>query len=221
MPGLHKANAVIKGGKNISIKGCGHQTLVVPEKREQPIFKIVDSQFITIEGVNITTFEGIAILIEEETDGKLKEIEISSNKIIALKNAVYIWNGEKIKIRKNKIRMLDRDNGDTAIFMMGESSIIENNEISVLPAEKLSPPKEIIHTGMAVPDLSLPDTDVESIYNLGEVGGRIWELIDGKRRLEEIRDVIVEEFEVTPEKAEADLVRFMEQLEGIEAVKEL
>ena len=62
---------------------------------------------------------------------------------------------------------------------------------------------------------------MESIYNLGEVGGRIWELIDGKRRLEEIRDVIVEEFEVTPEKAEADLVRFVEQLEGIEAVKEL
>jgi hypothetical protein len=63
--------------------------------------------------------------------------------------------------------------------------------------------------------------DVESIYNLGEVGGRIWELIDGKRRLEEIRDVIVEEFEVTPEKAEADLVRFVEQLEGIKAIKEL
>jgi hypothetical protein len=62
--------------------------------------------------------------------------------------------------------------------------------------------------------------DVESIYNMNEVGGRIWQLIDGKRRLEEIRDVIVEEFEVTPEKAEGDLVEFVEQLEAIEAIKE-
>lgn len=63
--------------------------------------------------------------------------------------------------------------------------------------------------------------DVESIYNMNAVAGRIWDLIDGKKRLEEIRDVIVEEFEVTAEKAEADLVEFVEQLEGIEAVKEL
>lgn len=63
--------------------------------------------------------------------------------------------------------------------------------------------------------------DVESIYNMNEVAGRIWDLIDGKRRLEEIRDMIVEEFEVTTEKAEADLVEFVEQLEGIEAVKEV
>jgi hypothetical protein len=165
MSGLHEANVIINGGKNISIKGCGEQTRVIPKKSKQPIFNIVDSQFITMEGMNITTFKGTAILMEEKAAGKLKEIEISDNRIIALTNAVHIRNGERIKIRKNRIRMLDRDKGDTAIFMRAEDSIIENNEISVFPAKKLSPPEEITHTEMAVPDLSAPDTDVESIYN--------------------------------------------------------
>ncbi len=165
LPGLHEANVIIKGGKNISIKGCGRQTRVIPKERKKPIFNIVDSQFITIEGMNITTFEGTAILMEEKAVGKLKEIEIFGNRIIALTNAVHIRNGERIKIRGNRIRMLDRDEGYTAIFMRAEDSIIENNEISVIPAKKLSPPEEITHIEMAVPDLSEPDTDVESIYN--------------------------------------------------------
>jgi hypothetical protein len=165
LPGLHKANVIIKRGKNISIKGCGQQTRVIPKKSKQPIFHIVDSQFITMEGMNITTFEGTAILMEEKAAGKLKEIDIFDNRMIALTNAVHIRNGERIRIRKNRIRMLDRDEGDTAIFMRAEDSIIENNEISVFPAEKLSSPEEIPHIEMAVPDLSASDTDVESIYN--------------------------------------------------------
>lgn len=63
--------------------------------------------------------------------------------------------------------------------------------------------------------------DLESIYVLNEVGGRIWELVDGKRPIKEIRDIIVKEFEVSSEQAEADLREFLEQLQnigGIEAV---
>ena len=33
--------------------------------------------------------------------------------------------------------------------------------------------------------------EVECLYTLNEVGARIWELIDGTRRVEEIRDLIV------------------------------
>ncbi len=32
---------------------------------------------------------------------------------------------------------------------------------------------------------------VECLYTLNEAGARIWELIDGTRRVEEIRDLIV------------------------------
>jgi hypothetical protein len=61
--------------------------------------------------------------------------------------------------------------------------------------------------------------DLESIYTLDEVGARIWELIDGQRRVEEIRDTIVEEYEVSAEVAEADLIEFVQQLEAIGGVR--
>ena len=61
--------------------------------------------------------------------------------------------------------------------------------------------------------------DLESISTLNEVAARIWELIDGTMKLREIKDKIVEEFDVTPQQAEKDLVDYIKQLEKIEAVK--
>jgi len=63
--------------------------------------------------------------------------------------------------------------------------------------------------------------DVESIYTANEVAARIWELIDGKNRVDQIRDVIVDEFEVSREKAEADLLEFLQQLKKIGAVRKI
>lgn len=60
--------------------------------------------------------------------------------------------------------------------------------------------------------------DLESIYTLNEVAARVWELLDGRRTLEEVRNLIVAEFEVTPEVVEADLEEFLRHLEEIGAV---
>ena len=62
--------------------------------------------------------------------------------------------------------------------------------------------------------------DLESISTLNEVAARIWELIDGKMKVREIKDKIVEEFEVTPQQAEKDLVEYIKQLKEIEAIIE-
>jgi CTP synthase (UTP-ammonia lyase) len=62
--------------------------------------------------------------------------------------------------------------------------------------------------------------DLESISTLNEVAARIWELINGKKKVREIKDKIVEEFEVTPQQAEKDLIEYLKQLEGIEAIIE-
>ena len=62
--------------------------------------------------------------------------------------------------------------------------------------------------------------DLGSIYTLNEVAARIWELIDGKRKVGEIKERIVEEFEVTPEEAEKDLIGHLRQLEEIKAITE-
>ena len=62
--------------------------------------------------------------------------------------------------------------------------------------------------------------ELDSIYTLNGVGARVWELLDGQTPLDEIRDTIVEEFEVSPEEAEADLVAFVGQLARVGAVVE-
>jgi len=60
--------------------------------------------------------------------------------------------------------------------------------------------------------------DLESIYTLNETGARIWELLDGKAMVIEIRDKITEEFDVTPEEAEKDLVHHLQELASIKAI---
>jgi hypothetical protein len=60
--------------------------------------------------------------------------------------------------------------------------------------------------------------DLESIYTLSGTGGRIWELIDGQLTTLELRDRIVEEFDVEPEDAEADLAEFFQQLTDINGI---
>lgn len=81
----------------------------------------------------------------------------------------------------------------------------------------------IVHRNIAGEAILVPIrqnvADLESIYTLDEVAARIWELIDGQRRVEEIRDAIVEEYEVSPDVAEADLVEFVQQLEEIGGVR--
>ncbi len=60
--------------------------------------------------------------------------------------------------------------------------------------------------------------DLESIYTLNEVATRVWELIDGKKKVKEIKDKIVEEFEVTPQEAEKDLASLVKQLLAVGAI---
>ena len=63
--------------------------------------------------------------------------------------------------------------------------------------------------------------EVNGVYTLNEVAARIWELLDGVRTVDEVRSSIVEEFEVTSEEAEQDLVSFLMQLQKVGAVQEV
>jgi len=61
--------------------------------------------------------------------------------------------------------------------------------------------------------------DLESIYNLDEVGARIWELIDGRRKIKEIKDILLEEFEATEDEVITDMENFISQLESMGGIK--
>jgi hypothetical protein len=63
--------------------------------------------------------------------------------------------------------------------------------------------------------------DLNYIFVLNPVAGRIWELLDMERSIREIRDIIASEYEVTPQETETDLVEFLQQLQEIDGVKEV
>ncbi len=77
--------------------------------------------------------------------------------------------------------------------------------------------RKIAHESILVP-IKCRAGEAEQIYTLNEVGARIWELVDGERTVEQIRDIIVEEYEVSAREAEKDLIELLAQLEQIGAL---
>lgn len=55
--------------------------------------------------------------------------------------------------------------------------------------------------------------DLGFIYNLNDVGTFIWERIDGKRQLVDIKKMLMDKFDVSPSRAETDLLEFIAHLE--------
>jgi hypothetical protein len=60
--------------------------------------------------------------------------------------------------------------------------------------------------------------DLGFIYNLNDVGTFIWEQIDGKTQLMDIKEMLVDQFDVSPSTAEKDLLQFVTHLEGIRCI---
>ena len=59
-------------------------------------------------------------------------------------------------------------------------------------------------------------------YGLDPVGARIWKLIQQPRSVDEVRQTLLDEYEVEPERCERDLLVLLEKLlaEGLIEVKE-
>ena len=60
--------------------------------------------------------------------------------------------------------------------------------------------------------------DLGAIYNLNEVAAFVWDHLDGKKTLEDIKHMMTDEFEVSGQDAEQDLTEFVSQLKKIDAV---
>ena len=57
--------------------------------------------------------------------------------------------------------------------------------------------------------------DLRYIYQLDDVASFIWEKIDGRRVLGDIKKMVMKEYDVSDEQAEKDLLDFVSQLEEI------
>ena len=65
--------------------------------------------------------------------------------------------------------------------------------------------------------MAILDLKAGVYYGLDAVGARIWSLIQEPRTVNEIRDILLEEYEVEPERCERDLLELLQRLadEGI------
>ena len=57
------------------------------------------------------------------------------------------------------------------------------------------------------------------LFVLNEVGARIWELINRTRSVQQIEQVLLEEFDTTPEQLEEDLLKLLDQLQELGAIE--
>lgn len=59
------------------------------------------------------------------------------------------------------------------------------------------------------------------VYNLDPAGAKIWQLIDGKNTVANIREHMTETTDVTCEQAEGDLIEFLKDLESAGVIEEI
>ena len=71
-------------------------------------------------------------------------------------------------------------------------------------------------------EVAILDLKAGVYYGLDTVGARIWSLIQEPRTVNEIRDILLEEYEVEPERCERDLLVLLQRLadEGIIEVED-
>ena len=74
---------------------------------------------------------------------------------------------------------------------------------------------------IAVPDQVSTNLEDEAVilhlkdgiyFGLNQVGSRIWNLLEVSRTVGEIRDIILEEYEVEPAQCEGDLLKLLKEL---------
>ena len=56
------------------------------------------------------------------------------------------------------------------------------------------------------------DIETGKYYNLGDTGGRIWQLLDISRTPEQICQVLLQEYDVNRETCMSDVEKFLEEL---------
>lgn len=141
LPGLHNTNTVIRNRKHVTIRGCGAQTKVTPRKETpaQPIFAIADSSDIELLHMDLFTMGGTAIDVAGSKPGAAHDIEIAHHRILACLNAVRARNVAGLEVHHNRIRMLDKRDSGVGIYLAGDDSRIERNDIRLLPFTEMPP----------------------------------------------------------------------------------
>jgi hypothetical protein len=63
--------------------------------------------------------------------------------------------------------------------------------------------------------------DMQKIFSLNDVADYVWDHLDGEKNLIDIRNGILDEFEVSEDEAESDLLEFINELLEADLILEL
>lgn len=144
LPGLHNTNTVIRGRVHVTVRGCGAQTKVTPRQQTstQPIFQVLDSSDVALLDMDLFTMGGTAIEVLGSQPGQAHDITIAGNRMLACLNAVRARNVAHLEVHHNRIRMLDKRDSGVGIYVAGDDSRIERNDLRLFPFSQM-PPIEI------------------------------------------------------------------------------
>jgi hypothetical protein len=79
--------------------------------------------------------------------------------------------------------------------------------------------REIVGETILVP-IRRKLVDMQKLFCLNPVAAFVWERLDGRRTLGEVRDAVLEAFEVAPGEAEADIRAFIAELAAADLIQE-
>ena len=60
--------------------------------------------------------------------------------------------------------------------------------------------------------------EINCIYTFNKVASRVWELIDGKKTVGEIKGQVLKEFDTTPEDTDKEMRKLLKDFEEIKAI---
>jgi hypothetical protein len=80
--------------------------------------------------------------------------------------------------------------------------------------------RKIVDESVLVP-IHRDVANMDSIYTLNSVGAFIWELLSQPATLAELQDAVLDEYNADPEVINADVVRFLDEMTSIDALREV
>ncbi len=135
LPGVHHANLLLQGRRNVKIHGCRWRSLVLPraQTRDQPVLHVVDCRGVEICDLDLVTFDDSAILIEGSEDGSCSDLKVHDNRMIARVHALRATNARELIVADNRLHLLDTVDGLTTVSVAADDVLIERNTLLLLP----------------------------------------------------------------------------------------
>ncbi len=94
---------------------------------------IVDCLGVEIEGLDLVTFDGVAVLAQSTGEGVCADLRIHDNRIFARANAIRVEGARELVIARNRLHLLDTTDGLATLSLLAADALVERNVLALLP----------------------------------------------------------------------------------------